>query len=1017
MHLWDHIHVLQLRYVNKSSSFFFSFFPSLQGLKMFAWINSSILINTKSNSVSCVCMNENKFIGLTSGTILVINSNHEIQELVGHKEEITSIECYGEYLASGDSSGLLIIWKFYQNAYYEEMSNHKNLSKVVSIAFRTYLAIAYSDGQIIVGTGLGQLNWGIQLRDLSIKDCKWLDSNLLILTDSPCQIVKYDWTGVQLGTFLLNIQNPVKFLFNTGIELLQTNLKILIKTEKTIYGCSDLDLNKVIDFGVGDDMIFIKNNILICRKGMLQIYNQAGSLSSQLNLHTTNEQFLMSYGGTLASVSLSQVLFLKYRCHHRVIYDTGILYYEKNIMDKSCICVYTPLNFKTIRVAGLSAFHANDSFLVFCEIQDGKSKVTIADKIGRILEIVEIKENVLEVSICKSFLGFITKNHYFIYKSTVFNFNQPTIFYVDNIVRKIEFKEFKFPNATSVECISCVSYREVLYVLFKGGQVSGFDIELKQLFSYELECGEVKNLIKFEVKFGQLGLLLGQTLHVYDLNPFKAKFKRPNVLDFKFNEDFGVCCIEKQKLVIVNSESIIIDGDYLAEFTNYIVRYFSYEQLPNNFKPVDVFKYYFTEFSSIIDKESPNVSSLIPNEALNLYKQIGIKFLNQNKIDEALSCFIKAKSKDLMKFCRLLMSLSKEDLAIELLKYFKKVDEVISTLKHKGDFNDLCLYLIQTKSLEKLAPYLNLIQDNSIRKICFKNVGINLKKKGSFLEASKCFDSISEYELSAQCLLSARKFDQIKHSEIPFKYKFQSGNYSIIKVDSPTQLLELKTNHIYQKLTYEQHNDITYGNIYTNVKFLFGISMYDKCLQQLESLNYEDLLSNKKLAFLKGCASNNFTVCIEYHYFYKALLNYKNEYYSETLKLTTPCLLSRTLPLLTVILLRGLSAFNLKLYAISSACFGLLRSKDIYITCINLLTETFSRNNSESCDLIDCVHCNAKSNISSTCSNCTMKIEFDDKGTICKSGIRCSRCKVLLSSNWCSVCHLKQPLGESQTDK
>ncbi|EPB67673.1 hypothetical protein ANCCEY_13239 [Ancylostoma ceylanicum] len=69
-------------------------------------------------------------------------------------------------LTTSDSNGLIIVWSLHNETWYEEMINNRNKSVVVGMAWNydgTKIAIAYQDGQVIVGTMDGNRIWNKEL--------------------------------------------------------------------------------------------------------------------------------------------------------------------------------------------------------------------------------------------------------------------------------------------------------------------------------------------------------------------------------------------------------------------------------------------------------------------------------------------------------------------------------------------------------------------------------------------------------------------------------------------------------------------------------------------------------------------------------------------------------------------------------------------------------------------------------------------------------------------------------------
>ncbi|VDM76885.1 unnamed protein product, partial [Strongylus vulgaris] len=90
------------------------------------------------------------------------------QALEGHSGTVTCAAWneVHQKLTTSDSNGLIIVWSLHNETWYEEMINNRNKSVVVGMAWNydgTKIAIAYQDGQVIVGTMDGNRIWNKEL--------------------------------------------------------------------------------------------------------------------------------------------------------------------------------------------------------------------------------------------------------------------------------------------------------------------------------------------------------------------------------------------------------------------------------------------------------------------------------------------------------------------------------------------------------------------------------------------------------------------------------------------------------------------------------------------------------------------------------------------------------------------------------------------------------------------------------------------------------------------------------------
>lgn len=101
-------------------------------------------------------------------------------------------------LTTSDSNGLIIVWSLHNETWYEEMINNRNKSVVVGMAWNydgSKIAIAYQDGQVIVGTMDGNRIWNKELPG-TIATCEWSpDGNILLFGMGDGEVHTYDSQG------------------------------------------------------------------------------------------------------------------------------------------------------------------------------------------------------------------------------------------------------------------------------------------------------------------------------------------------------------------------------------------------------------------------------------------------------------------------------------------------------------------------------------------------------------------------------------------------------------------------------------------------------------------------------------------------------------------------------------------------------------------------------------------------------------------------------------------------------
>ncbi|KAK0405878.1 hypothetical protein QR680_018247 [Steinernema hermaphroditum] len=139
------------------------------------------------------------------------------QSLEGHSG-IVNIVAWNEIyqkLTTSDSNGLIIVWMIHQDQWYEEMINNRNKSTVVDMAWSydgQRIAIAYEDGQVIVGSCDGNRLWSKEINGNLAKVCWSPDSTLLLFGMVDGEVHAYNANGDHV------LKVPMACLDNVELE-------------------------------------------------------------------------------------------------------------------------------------------------------------------------------------------------------------------------------------------------------------------------------------------------------------------------------------------------------------------------------------------------------------------------------------------------------------------------------------------------------------------------------------------------------------------------------------------------------------------------------------------------------------------------------------------------------------------------------------------------------------------------------------------------------------------------------
>ncbi|KAL3125948.1 hypothetical protein niasHT_009477 [Heterodera trifolii] len=131
------------------------------------------------------------------------------QQLEGHSASVRLL-CWNEIhqkLASSDDAGLIIVWMSHgaDESWFEEMINNRQRSTVASLKWSndgSRIAIAYEDGQIILGSVDGNRLWNKDIGASLVKLAWNSDDTLLLIGFTDGEVHAYD----QNGNFCMKIQ-------------------------------------------------------------------------------------------------------------------------------------------------------------------------------------------------------------------------------------------------------------------------------------------------------------------------------------------------------------------------------------------------------------------------------------------------------------------------------------------------------------------------------------------------------------------------------------------------------------------------------------------------------------------------------------------------------------------------------------------------------------------------------------------------------------------------------------------
>ena len=920
---------------------------------MFVWVSSNIPLSLKN--MTCAAMNHNIVCGLENGKIMAVNPDHEIQELIGHKSKITSIQCYNEYLATGDSSGLIIIWKYYQNAFYEEMTNDKIHSPISKLSyFDNLLCISYLNGSVILGSGTGQYIWNFKL-DAKLVDNAWFNNKLHFLSDLPCQLHIYNRNGESEKIIALSsIQQPLNIIFNPVVAN-QGEMQFLIKTKKSFYGFVEYDSTNIMQFHDMEECVFLDNYLCFTKGKDVLIYNPIGQFVHKIK---TNDPIclVMQFNNQLTTLSTTGIISYKHRSTYKICYLNKTLLYIKSISNQNHLMIYRDNFFRALKVPHVQHIAMNNKELCFIEYNNNCSIFNFSNYYGIVKQSFSLPLNIISVTFNSHFFGFITSHHYFIYKK-----NTITYLLLHSKTTTTPLEQFQPPPLVyNKKYIKCTSFNRLFYVLTDAMEVMVLTEDLVLLNTITLELANSMFISHFIINNQQLSIINHFQLYVFDLpksnnnynvhTSLKPLFIRPNVLDVLFHNDVHVACLEKQKLTILNHESILIDGDVLCEFKDYKISYCNFQSLPAE-TPTDKQILYSYTLEQRLNCKSINQ---VPNDHLILYKCLAIDLLKQGNIELAFACCKKSKNIKLLQFTRSLLG--------------KPIDKSVmgSIYEYLGDLTHATTYYLETKEMAKIAKmYLN----HSKYKESWE-----YKEELNKQDMEYCQSQLAaEYFKNGQyqnALLLYREFDTAKAIECAY----YSRDEVILKELNAWDIICKKWD-------------------------LPTIKIDDLQAKIVATLNLEDINATevKQLYYLQSNLTGNYELLRMQHYLCCAINYLKSYEYDLGLMVTVPLLINKY-ELRYSLLIRAICAYNLKEYNTSAMCFGRL----------NVKIPSFYKMNINGQDKIKCEHCMQMVEMQERCRKCEVIFEFDEYGKMIKklNGYQnCHVCGVWRQHTICKVCH------------
>lgn len=105
--------------------------------------------------------------------------------LTGHQGKVVHVAWNPRFsrLASADENGLIIVWRYENDSWCEEMVNNRNQSHVTDLKWTKrgkHIGIIYQDGNIVVGSVEGKRIWGQEV-NVPLKKIAWCPENRTII--------------------------------------------------------------------------------------------------------------------------------------------------------------------------------------------------------------------------------------------------------------------------------------------------------------------------------------------------------------------------------------------------------------------------------------------------------------------------------------------------------------------------------------------------------------------------------------------------------------------------------------------------------------------------------------------------------------------------------------------------------------------------------------------------------------------------------------------------------------------
>ncbi len=920
---------------------------------MFAWQSSTVDMDLEK--VTCTSANDSLFCGTESGSILVVDLKNQVQELIGHQHRITALVCYDDYLASGDESGLLIIWKYQEGGYYEEMTNDKIKSKLSTLSYsKSKIGMTYSNGSIMVGSKKGILIWHTTI-NATIADHTWKLDNLLVLVSNPCQIHEFDSQGQVLGVYSLSTQRPSRLL---AINSPSPRISILIQSNNNLLGFTDIESSSVLDLGTCIDFCLLNNHIIQLRVDQIIIFNLAGKSVFQLKIDKL--KLLTIFNCKLIALrSNSLVTFSIYERRQTITCNNHIVY-TKTVNNIPHLFIYSPTFFNSIEIQDLDVFTASKRLICFSTYKNDMSTITICNYHGIVQQSFKLPMKVLSLVINSQLIGILTSQIYFIFK-------MDKLYYGDSNQQSRHClpQEFKsFPSGHNY--VACAIFNKHFYVLSSNGLLNQFNDTLILIKSYQFTLPAISNC-KLLINKHYIAILNSFQLFVFD-HSSTSILVRQNVLDLLLHNDPHICTLEKNKLCILNHESILCQNDILCSFLDYQIITCSFQDLPITCPLNDsIFKQVTMELRTI------QIVNQIPKNHNILAKCLAIDYLKQNRLDIALECSKLSKDVKLYYFIKGLIHKNLKSVNTimgVIYEYIKDFEQAELCYNKDDDQHSIALMYFNNKMYDLLDDSkISLLSD--IQQIqVYEELGSQCLVAGNYITAYSYYKQLDNDKLCKEIALTSKD---------PLLLK----NHSLKPI--------VKLDNVSKNLFYYIYN--------SNVK---------EALQILDKIKPEKPLEMKMKLYLECRLTKSYHLLHLQHFYCLSLKYLHAEEFQKCFSSTTP-LIFHKYHINIVLLIRGIAAYFIQDYNASSACFGRYKtnSNNSYSTILllNELSLTLQKYHVEAKDELVCNECRKQSRLQQNCSLCGILFKFDDQGQLTNSMTTCQQCGIIRVGELCLCCH------------